>query len=823
MDSNSSGLNITGVKVQQGIRSPEEYATLVQIAQALAPLLEAGLTSGKIVEKLMGAAEDPERIGAEFLPESLALDEDSLISMTASPGTLITSVNGGDINTSGGGGDLNTQAGGSFATGTGNLTGPNTSGTIALTADLAEKASSAIQTPQETLPSAILFHDDCTGVAATLADSATRTVEPGPGTMTARSMASSSLIRYENGEIVLSVINATGNAIAIVRDAARSVTAGLTCIVRLVPSFAPGDGAKNVFVGFSTSATSGAINGGMLNLGQVAGGICPYIVSPVSTYAGELYREGQEVAVAVKNVTTSHQQYWMQGGVLDTFGATLDSDNWILIAESFIDLSAATVYAMVASYNVGTTTRVRDFKVLSSWSPSNRHVTKDFNLTYLGTHIPTLARDPVSNLVIAAWHKGTTHTSADIEMRYSTKLTDGSWTAAATLLAAVGDGSAQQLNNISVINGALWLIYYRNAAAAVDGGTLYRRTISVNSTTGAITLGAEVLLGITGTRNLAFSPAITLPSGRIMLLHHFGDTLATQASYSDDNGITWTTNAIGQTGFEATGVIESDGAIGVMLRSSGYVAYYTRCANPQTAPQTWSARVAINSIPQPGATGSRMQYLKLASGEILLIGHDHKTTRRAITIWRMGDNGVVYDKTRVGEWNTTDAGTAVLQYPAFIEDGEDIITAISRQPSAVYTSGIAIQIDARRWAQPVSIHAGGNGQRDSKKFVAARPRHNANILVYGTAPVPDMSYGDNFYITLTASTAVIGAPLNGTPWQPIRISFIQGGSGSYTATFNAIFEFGNITPTWLTAVGATNTLEAYLNPLTGKYVVTRFI
>jgi hypothetical protein len=85
-----------------------------------------------------------------------------------------------------------------------------------------------------------------------------------------------------------------------------------------------------------------------------------------------------------------------------------------------------------------------------------------------------------------------------------------------------------------------------------------------------------------------------------------------------------------------------------------------------------------------------------------------------------------------------------------------------------------------------------------------------------------MSFGEHFYITLTASTAVIGAPLNPTAWQPLTLTFVQGGAGSFTATFNAIFEFGNITPVWLTAVNATNTLRAYWNPLTSKWVVTSF-
>ena len=54
-----------------------------------------------------------------------------------SGGSINTSAGGGSINTSGSsGGSINTTAGGSITTGTGNLTGPASSGTLALTSDI---------------------------------------------------------------------------------------------------------------------------------------------------------------------------------------------------------------------------------------------------------------------------------------------------------------------------------------------------------------------------------------------------------------------------------------------------------------------------------------------------------------------------------------------------------------------------------------------------------------------------------------------------------------------------------------------------------------
>ena len=702
-------------------------------------------------------------------------------------------------------------------------------GTAATTAATAY-APSSIQAAQESLASTILFHDDCTGDNQTLTVNQTRTVEPGPGTMTAGAVTGSSLIRYEKGELILSVIGGTGNVN--VRDSARTVSAGLTCIVRLVPSFSVGGTARNCQVGFSTSSTAGGMAGGAINLTQYTGNTSPTIQVSALTVAGDagtlsaalgLFREGQEIALAVHHRTLTNQQYFMQGGECAAWGATLGSNNWIMLGESFADLTGVSVYPCVNNQFYGTT-RVRNFKVLSSWSPSQRHVVKDFNTENSGTHCPALAKDPVSGLVVAAWNKGTSHTSADQTIRYSVRLASGAWTDAATLLAAGSENTAQQIGNLSIINGKLWLIYY-TSPSATDGGTLYRRELTVASN-GVITKGAATLLGITGTLNLAFNPAVTIPSGRIFLPFNVS-SVGTYASYSDDNGITWSAPQIlpGTGNAEPTFVVESDGGIGCIQRHASK-AYYTRCADPVNTPTTWTSAVAITSIPQPGGSGSRMQYCKLASGEILLAGNDHLTVRRNITVWRMGDNGVVYGKVRLGDYNPelgAVGGTSILQYPAIIEDTPgNIITAFSRQPSAVGTSGIGIQIDARRWEKPVSTHAGGTGLAAPLPSIAPRVTREATILTYSTAPVPDMSFGERFYITLTASTAVIGAPLNPTPWQEITITFIQGGAGSFTATFNSVFEFGNITPTWLTAVSATNTLRAYYNPITAKWVVTSF-
>ena len=722
------------------------------------------------------------------------------------------------------------------------ITGLGTAATTAATA----YAPSSIQSPQESLASAILFHDDCSGDYQTMSNNGTRAVEPGPGTMTAVVAANSGAVRYERGEVILSIAKSTGNAYAGIHDSARTVSAGLTCIVRLVPSFRAGGAGSNVSVGFSTSSASAGLAGGAFKISQTNGLTVAEIQTSSLSVAGDpgnlipangLFREGQEIALAVTHRTLTNQQYWMQGGEMAAFGATIGSDNWIMVSETFADLTGVTVYPSVFMQAYGTC-RVRDFKVLSTWIPSSRHVVKDFNVTYSGTHCPALAKDPVSGLVVCAWNRGTTDANTDQTIRYSTRLASGAWTDAATLVAAPGGANSQQIGNLSVINGALWLIHY-TATSATDGGTLCRTALTVNPTTGAITntaTGATPttatattlnFTGGNGTMNLAFNPAVTISSGRIFLPISVS-AIGSYSSYSDDNGATWSTPfLIASSGkIEPTFVVESDGAIGCMLRAQTS-AYYTRCASPASAPTSWSSPVAIASIPQPGGSGSRMQFCKLASGEILLAGNDHQTIRRNPTVWRMGDAGAVYGKVLLGDYNPelgAVGGTALLRYPAIIEDGAgNILTAISRLPSAVATSGVGIQIDNRRWEKPVSVHAGGSGTASIAPVLAPRPTAAATYIAYSTAPTPDCTFGERFYITLTGSGATFAAPLNPLPWQDLFITVIQDGTGSRTiAGWNSIYQLNGATCTLQTAASAANMFRFQYNAITAQWVLTGF-
>ena len=64
------------------------------------------------------------------------------------------------------------------------------------------------------------------------------------------------------------------------------------------------------------------------------------------------------------------------------------------------------------------------------------------------------------------------------------------------------------------------------------------------------------------------------------------------------------------------------------------------------------------------------------------------------------------------------------------------------------------------------------------------------LVPSGTAVPVDASQGKVFDLTLTSSTLTVSAPTNAVDGQEIVFRIKQGGSGSYTLAWNAIYDFG---------------------------------
>jgi len=692
--------------------------------------------------------------------------------------------------------------------------------------------------PAEALAADILYHDNFTGDPQTMAHNATRLVLPGPGTSKAYATLGNPLVRYENGECILANIAPTGaKTVVLYESTSRTITAGLTAIFEITPCFKPGAGTRQTMLGFSGLVTSAGPHGGMVQFVQLAGETsCTVRTSRMSSNAdttfnticgaGIITKEGQRVRVAVRHQSLTKQQFWMQGANLESFGAVLGSDVWVLLAETAADMSAAAVvYPAVVQQYEGVT-KIHSMQVLQNWEPSVRCRSFDHQWDNIGTHIPTLGRDPVSGLAVMAWNFGEDHTSQDKMFRASVKLSDGSWTDPVTIQAAGADEDFQTIGSLSVMDGSLWLIYTAQLTEGV-GGTLKKRSVAIDAETGEITLGAITVLGVPGTDNLTFNPVVQTASGRLIIPVHTSTAIDQFVSYSDDDGATWsalvTVSTTGTWRGEGVLINEPDGGVGCYLRTNLDSAYYSRSTDDG---ETWSAEKAVTAIPQMSSTsGSRISGINLANGECWLIGNDSRTERRELTLWRVGNDAEILDKIYLGDFNThrETLGTLKLQYPVILEDGEDLLIGVSRQDSGL-NAGSAILFFARRKGPALPVEMGGTSLLQRKNTVSGRRVKNGLDLVYSTTPTPDMSLGNLFYITLTASTATFGAPLNPLPWEELTIVVAQGGVGSFTiAGWNAIYQFNGLTATLQTAVGASNVFRFVFNPLVNKCVIASFI
>jgi hypothetical protein len=695
-----------------------------------------------------------------------------------------------------------------------------------------------ITTPKEDLASTILVHDAMYGANGNYAAAATRTAVPGPGIMTVGAISGSSIVRYENGEMIIAGFPGSGTTMA--HWGAQTAAAGLTMIAEVIPSWRPGQ-ISQTRVGFShttnfhterrgnvilTATTAPTYLEGMIQISKLT----TDTDDTAYTHGFGIYSPGERMRVAVHYKSLSHQQYYIQGGSAKDFGCIVGSDNWFLVGESFCTLSG-TVYPMISNQYSGIT-KVLSVQVLSQWSPSPRHTVFDYSRARNGIHIPSLGRDPVTGLVVFGWNNGLSHwANGQTTIRGAVKLPDGSWTAAQDLIDPVEEPQQIHISSISPMGGKLYLCWLQGDRTTVES-IPYRSELTVNPTTGEITVGTAQAMLPQG-EIFSENPIIEVASGRLFMPMH-GDELKPVFAYSDDDGETWTTGLISDTAnvVEPTFIEESDGAVGCVMRSytnATLHAWYARCANPNANPPTWSALVALKEIPQSisgvATTGNRMNLTKLDNGQILLIGSDSTIGRQNITIWEMADNGQITGKIRVGDWNTRSTASAILQYPAILQDGEDLLIGVSHENAGVAgtTLSCMMRVMSWRWAQPVAVEAGGTGFRSvPRPPTPIRQPVPAVSLAFAAAPVPDLSVGNLFDLRLTASTATIGVPLNPLPWETLTLIVTQATSGPWTLAFNAVFEMNGATTTLQTAVNASNVFVFRYNGFTNKWVLESF-
>lgn len=286
---------------------------------------------------------------------------------------------------------------------------------------------------------------------------------------------------------------------------------------------------------------------------------------------------------------------------------------------------------------------------------------------------------------------------------------------------------------------------------------------------------------------------------------------------------------------------------------SGQLAGIIACDNPQITPPGWGYTITVTSLADgrtligpynvrinyaDGATQdlsalpevfdaiAMQQYLPVPSGVAAAGTVPTATGNGTATHWATPGSGAFLPLSDLplpisdgGTGRTTrqDALDALAGNQAagsFLRsDGTHVnlgpIQAADVPPLPYDPTGAAVA--ARSAAEAASLPIAGGAMQG---FLAPA---NPGALTFGPTIQVDASEGNDFPLTLTASTGTIAVPTNLEPWQIIRYHLTQGPGGTFTVAWAAGYNFGADTPPTLSQpAGAVDKIAFQYDPYLGQ-------
>jgi len=688
-----------------------------------------------------------------------------------------------------------------------------------------------------------LVRDHFLGQNIFTASTQTRQCYPGPGTMTVSSYPSSTTMQISDG---LTMVHAFASGVGpVAQFGALTASAGLTIIAHTYfPSRNTGadvTSGPQISVGFSHNNDAALRRGAVLLSQDPTGGWWHVRFSRGDSLTddaqwngvGNIVRPGDRVALAVHYESLTAQTYWIQAPGFSALGAYVGGPNWYPIGRTSLDLTGQSVRPYVGSQYPGIAI-FEKVEVLSQWSPGAAKQF-DYSRGKVGIHIPVMERDPGTGYLVMVWNNGTQHINPDA--RVSVQLPSGEWTTPQTLTTYNGTNS-WGTGSLAQVNGQLWFIADKTESG-VDGGVLRYFVLSV-AEDGTVTKGSEQsFTGIPDDElQLTFTRWVTLPSGRLLMSYHMtnGSELETRIARSDDNGATWSVSSVPQSSevdwqVEGTMSIESDGAVGLWLRTDNYVAYYSRSTDNGV---TWSTPIAVNGIACPRNStfkGNRMMTTRLPNGDVLLVAADHRLVRKNLVVYTLGTNSVIKGTRRVLLFPTAygdlqNPGPVTQYADIFYDDAStSLYLAYSREDqntgggspgacTSIVWHKIPWTATSADFPEPSEVPA--RTIVAGEAIFAGRTVPGAQRLVYAATLSPDARWGNVLHCTLTGNVT-LNAPTYPMPWQEMRIILIQDATGLRILTLGTGWRSGITTPTLQTAAGAVDYIRAIYNPLVATW------
>lgn len=290
----------------------------------------------------------------------------------------------------------------------------------------------------------------------------------------------------------------------------------------------------------------------------------------------------------------------------------------------------------------------------------------------------------------------------------------------------------------------------------------------------------------------------------------------------------------------------------LFVNGTGSLPGIIACDNTQITPAGWAYTIQIVSSSGQTIVGPFTAFINYASGATqdlsTLVPVQNATTFQAYLPLPSGtpSSGQVPIATGTGEasaWGTPGSGAFVpLSYlPLAVPNGgtgqttqQAALDALAGSQAAgkyLRSDGTHTTLTAILAGDVPTLNQNTTGNAGTATNLAGGATAPAYLapqvvnLTFGSSIPVNAALGNDYRLTLTASTGTLANPTSPVDGQRIIVQVTQGGGGSFTLAYGTAYEFSTAlpAPTLSTAAGTTDLLGFVYNTAKGKWLFVAFV